>query len=587
MSHVKSGGRLFLAIRNHLSPDLRNRYRRIAPRAMAFLLAAGLGIYFLTASHAATLATSQEAENGTVSGNACINSDTSASGSSAVLFGTKTCTTTSAPSSPPVTWCETTGFPGNQSPYSSAPAGAVTVAAGDDSSASVMNSANNTTYWFAPGTHTGLNIQTGNNDVYMGAPGAILDGGGTIRFAFTGLYNDTSDQNVTIEYLTIQNYHPDQSGGSVNANGNNGWTEKYDMMENNTPGAAMMLGGDDTVQDNCLYNNGEYGAQGYSYVDETYETTFTGGALNITFTGNDVAHNNTQDTKSGIEGGVKFWQNGNVEVTGNYFHDNIDSPGIWMDTDNAGFLVQGNYISNNGNEGLMYEISYNADIIDNTFVDNAIVDGPANPGFPTGAIYVSESGGDSRVPSNYAGEFNIQNNVFNDNWDGVVIYQNSNRYVGDGQDPGTLVPPSGVSVNTWLTSGPTLCPSNLATTSPVDYHDLCHWYSQNVTVQNNQFTFNRTDSAFGGKCTVGSVCGMNGLFSPYSSTPAYPTYTIPNAISNLQNNHYKNNTYTGPWQFGYFNQLDVATPAQWQAGITNVENSGYNFGAQDQGSTFQ
>ena len=87
----------------------------------------------------------------------------------------------------------------------------------------------------------------------------------------------------------------------------------------------------------------------------------------------------------------------------------------------------------------MYEISYNANIIDNTFVDNAIVNGPGNPGFPTGAIYISESGGNSRVPSNYSGELNIQNNNFNDNWDGVVIYQNSNRYVGDGQDPGTPV----------------------------------------------------------------------------------------------------------------------------------------------------
>ena len=61
-----------------------------------------------------------------------------------------------------------------------------------------------------------------------------------------------------------------------------------------------------------------------------------------------------------------------MTVTGNYVHNNIDSPGIWMDTDNAGFLVKGNYISGNDGEGLMYEISYNADIIDNTFVDNAI-----------------------------------------------------------------------------------------------------------------------------------------------------------------------------------------------------------------------
>jgi len=350
----------------------------------------------------------------------------------------------------------------------------------------------------------------------------------------------------------------------------------------------MMLGGDNVVSDNCLTNNGEYGAQGYSYVDETYENTFTGGATNITFTNNDVSFNNTQRTQSGIEGGVKFWQNGNVTVTGNYFHDNYDSPGIWMDTDNAGFLVQNNYISNNGGEGLMYEVSYNADIVDNTFSGNAIINGQQNPGFPTGAIYVSESGGDSRVASNYSGEFNIQDNNFTDNWAGVVIYQNSNRYVGDGQDPGTLVPPSGVDIGTWIkTDGPNNCPSNLTTTTPIDYHSLCQWHSQNVTVQNNQFSFDPSDSIYGGKCDPATnSCGENGLFSDYSSTAAYPAYTECAAISNNQNNHFLSNTYTGPWEFNYFNQGDIATWAQWTAGISNVESSGYNFGAQDAGSTY-
>jgi hypothetical protein len=51
--------------------------------------------------------------------------------------------------------------------------------------------------------------------------------------------------------------------------------------------------------------------------------------------------------------------------------------------------------------------------------------GPENPGFPAGAIYISESGGNSAVASNYSGELNIKNNVFNDNWSGVVLFQNS------------------------------------------------------------------------------------------------------------------------------------------------------------------
>jgi hypothetical protein len=429
-------------------------------------------------------------------------------------------------------------------------------------------------------------IQPADGDTYLGAPGAVLNGQNVNQYAFVGNYQDLADEKVTIEYLTIENFHPNQGGGAVNGNGNNGWTEKYDLMKDNSPGAAMMLGGDNVVSDNCLTGNGEYGFNGYSYVDETLGSTFTGGATNITFTGNDVSDNNTQKTQSGIEGGGKFWQDGDVVVTGNYVHDNIDSAGLWMDTDNAGFLVQGNYISHNGGEGLMYEISYNADITGNTFIGNAITNGVSNAGFPTGAIYISESGGNASVPSTYAGQLNIQDNVFQDNWSGVVVYQNANRHSGDGQDPGTLTPPSGTSVGTWINDAVSTCSSHLSETSPVDYNSLCQWRAQNVTVQHNTFQFNPSDSIYAGQCTQASSCGQNGLFSVVSSTSAYPAWSVCNSISNNQANHFTANTYTGPWQFMYFNQGDTIGSAAWQAGVTNVEASGYNFGTQDQGSTF-
>jgi hypothetical protein len=87
-------------------------------------------------------------------------------------------------------------------------------------------------------------------------------------------------------------------------------------------------------------------------------------------------------------------------VTDNYVHDN-ENVGIWADTDNVRLEHLGNYISNNYGEGVMYEISYNGLIADNTFVHNAVGEGPTNPGFPTGAIYISESGSDSRVAGPY------------------------------------------------------------------------------------------------------------------------------------------------------------------------------------------
>jgi hypothetical protein len=490
-----------------------------------------------------------------------------------------------APKTPPVTWCET-GLP--KSPYTSLPKGARRVPAGNNSKLFRYQLPPRRVYWFAPGQHTHATIEASDGDTFIGAPGAIMNGEKSTHYAFTGQYNDTANQHVTIKYLTIEYYDPMQGGGAVNGNGNNGWTEEYDLMQYNSPGAAMMLGGENVVNGNCMTRNGEYGFNGYSYVDEKYEHNFTGGATKIRFTNNDVSYNNTQKTTSGIEGGGKFWQDGNVTVRGNYFHNNIDSPGVWMDTDNAGFLVQDNYISGNGREGLMYEISYNADIIDNTFMDNGMQAGPENAAFPTGAIYISESGGSTPVRSRYVGELAIEDNVFNDNWAGVVLYQNSNRYSGDGQDPGTLTPPRGVTITSWIDTDATdNCPSHLSEKSPIDYHVLCQWRTQRVTVRDNQFTFNPADSIYGGRCTKASSCGQNGLFSTYSSTAAYPKYTVCNAISNGQDNTFADNAYTGPWSFMYFNQGDLTTWSKWTSGLKNVEASGDNFGKQDQGSTYK
>ena len=82
---------------------------------------------------------------------------------------------------PPVTWCEN-GLPA--SPYTSAPKGAVIVPAGDDSSFDSSNP--NTTYWFAPGTHINLSVEAADGDTYLGAPGAIINGGNNIQYAFQG-----------------------------------------------------------------------------------------------------------------------------------------------------------------------------------------------------------------------------------------------------------------------------------------------------------------------------------------------------------------------------------------------------------------
>jgi hypothetical protein len=457
------------------------------------------------------------------------------------------------PTSPPVTWCET-GLP--TSPYMSAPAGAEIIPAGDDSSGIGQNFdvSPNTTYWFAPGAHTlGTDqygqIQPQNGDVFVGAPGAVLDGKGVNDYAFTG-----TASRVTIEYLTVQNFVSPTDQIVVNHDGGANWLIEYDLLQNNE-GGAVATGDGGTITNNCLSHNNQYGFQGWDN--------------NIAITNNDIAFNNPNGyydlpgstVQCGCSGGGKFWGAANATVTGNYVHGN-NGVGLWADTDNAGFLISGNYISNNWSEGIMYEISYNAQITNNALIGNAIGMGSSQdtPGFPDGAIYISESGGDSRVASNYAGQFLISGNVLTDNWGGVVLWENADRYCSAFDADCTLVDPAVYTVAS--------CAANLSETSPVDYYDNCRWKTQNVSVENNTFNFNA--ATVSSSCTVANLCGFNGLFSNYG-TSIYGSTRV-GAITFGQNNHFNDNTYTGPWSFFAWSQSNLDNPVtwpQWTAPVTD------------------
>ena len=110
-----------------------------------------------------------------------------------------------------MSWCET-GLP--PSPYTSAPAGAVVIPAGDDSGtppAQGFSVQPNTIYWFAAGTHTigaseFAQLQADPGDTFVGAPGAVIDGQGVNDYAFEAATDESSPANVTIEYLTVQHF---------------------------------------------------------------------------------------------------------------------------------------------------------------------------------------------------------------------------------------------------------------------------------------------------------------------------------------------------------------------------------------------
>jgi hypothetical protein len=190
----------------------------------------------------------------------------------------------------------------------------------------------------------------------------------------------------------------------------------------------------------------------------------------------------------------------------------------------------------------------------NTFKRNGLIDGRdrAQRGdpFPTGAIYVSESGGDTRAGSLYAAA-EITGNYFENNWDGIVLWENADRFCRPDEPFDT-------------TNG---CPF-------FDQTWGTRYKTQNITIQGNEFWVDR--QAIG--CT-NALCGRMALFSNYGTYPANSPYlgdVVQNAVTFQQNNFWLQNAYHGPWRFVPFEMGHNFSFAAWQAAPYN----------QDGGSTF-
>ena len=445
------------------------------------------------------------------------------------------------------------------------PAGAVVVPPGDNSSVDFRR--RGTTYWFATGIHTlgtgyFSQIIPGDNSRFVGAPGAILDGQGLNKYAVV-----QDAVNVVVEYLTIQNFVPSNSESVVNHSAGEGWAIQFNTIRDNR-GAGVNIGTDNVVRYNCLTRNGQYGFKSYK----------AEGISNITLDHNEISYNNTEDWETqkpgcGCTGGGKFWEVTDATVTNNYVHHNY-GPGLWADTNDVGFLIEGNYIYENESEGIFYEISYNALIRNNTLVRNALEAGAANTGFPTGAIYISEAGSDERVDSEYNAALDITGNYLKDNWGGVVLWENANRFCSSPKNPTddcTLVNPNA----TLETCGD---PGDGGLVDSAPYYSDCRWKTKNVKVHGN--TFLHAPLNIGPECTFDNHCGVMSVLSNWGSWPEWSPYrddAIQVAITFGQGNSWSNNTYKGEWGFVPFKGGNLITFAKWQtAPYGQDEGSTYN-----------
>jgi len=471
-----------------------------------------------------------------------------------------------APSSPPANICGNAAvLNGPATP----PSGAVVIQPGvqDVSTMTTLNPPG-TTFWLAPGVHSMVasiyaQVIPKDGNTYIGAPGAILDGKSVNRYAFT-----QHATNVTIKHLFIRNFMAPGDEGVVNHDFGQGWVIEKNTIAFNG-GAGALLGAGNRLVSNCLADNSQYGFQAFG--------------ANLTIDGNEVTRNNTYSWETmspgcGCSGGAKFWGAGPGTVTNNYVHDNYNV-GLWADTNVVGMLFEGNYISDNRSHGILYETSYNARIVNNTFRRNAIGLGhefqARLDSFPVGAIYVSESGGDPRVNGGTYSTLEISGNNFEDNWAGVVLWENADRYCASAANTSTGYCTM-VNPNATISTCGDPATGGLINTEP--YKSDCRWKTQNVLVSNNDFSMNPANIG----CTT-NKCGVQAVFSNHGSVPHWSPYlgaTVQQNITFNQNNHFVNNRYVGPWRFAaYEANGNYLSWDQWRAAPHNHDAGGSYNGA--------
>jgi nitrous oxidase accessory protein NosD len=449
--------------------------------------------------------------------------------------------------------CDGQGIPGPADP----PAGARVVRTKQHLADVVERARPGTTFWLEPGVHelsNGYydNVEPKDGMTFMGAPGAVLDGRRRNAYAFIG-----KASGVTITHLTIRNFGKrggNQNEGVVNHDAGSGWRIVANDIHDNA-GAGVFIGNHNVVEGNCLRDNGQYGFSVY----------LPDGVDDVTLQDNEIVGNNTYDWESRVEGcgcsgGGKFWETSNARVVGNWIHDN-HGVGLWADTNNTGFLIEGNRISGNASEGIIYETSYNAAIIHNVFARNGLKNGPSSRGFPTAAIYLSESGSDPRAGDLYGSELLIERNRFVDNWSGIVAWENADRFAGSPANSSTgattLVNPGVATIEA--------C-SDPARVGTQPYIDDCRWKTQHLRVQHN--TFRLDPSRLGAPCRPRHGCGFVVLASQWGSYPDWSPYQgamVEEAITLHQDNVWSANRYVGPWRFQVKELWNMVGWDEWRA----------------------
>lgn len=279
-----------------------------------------------------------------------------------------------------------------------APAGqtGVPIRPGESIQTAVDRSPPRTTFLLKAGVHLRQSVVPKDGMTFVGEPGAVLDGGLAVAYAFHGRARD-----VSIRGLLIERYAPGAQMGAVKAGGHaaedgtHGWTiERCEIRYNE--GGGVRIGHATRVLANKIHHNSQIG--------------IVGRGDDVLVEGNEIAWNNWErEYDYGWEaGGAKFVKTRNLVVRDNWSHDNW-GPGLWTDIDNIDALIEGNRVENNADSGIFHEVSYRAVIRNNTVRGNGF--DKAAWGYGAGILVA------------HSPDVEVYGNVVEDNYNGIIGMQ--------------------------------------------------------------------------------------------------------------------------------------------------------------------
>jgi len=188
-----------------------------------------------------------------------------------------------------------------------------------------------------------------------------------VEFAVTSTAFSGLATGVEISHLVVEKYaSPPQIGaigGSLSpvdqAERSSGKMQGWSVLNTEVRwnhGAGIELGSNARIESCNVHHNGQLGIGAHG--------------ASILVLKNEIAYNNYAGyTEAWEAGGTKFALTDNLVVRSNYVHDNIGN-GLWTDIDNIHTLYEGNTITNNKDEGIRHEISYDAIIRNNILRGN-------------------------------------------------------------------------------------------------------------------------------------------------------------------------------------------------------------------------